>query len=121
MRLINRNQSVPGGFWYKVPETGENVKTDGSFEKLLTAVEGYYTLQQLPIPDYLRARIEDQICSRIPEKYCRYTKGIGDLISRAVSAAAGVIDKVAGTNLKQRARGCGGCGRRRQKLNRNAE
>lgn len=120
MRLVNRNQSPVGGFYFIVPETNYKVMTDGNFEKLVDAAVAYYNINQLPIPDYLEAIIEDQICMRQPAGRCRYTKGLGDQIAKAAHAVTGLIDKVAGTNLQKRARGCGGCARRRQRLNGNA-
>jgi hypothetical protein len=121
MRLIDRNHTPVGGFFYVVPETGDKVATSSNLESLTDLVYGYYNLKSLTIPDYLPAMIEDQICMRQPEGRCRYTKGWGDRISNVVSKVAGAIDKVAGTDLKRRARGCGGCGKRRQKLNKNAK
>lgn len=118
MKLVNKNQSVPGGFYYIVPETGDKVGTDGNFDRLLDTVAGYYRLKNITPPEFWEAAVEDQICSRVPDRYCRYTKGLGDLISRGVHAVTGAIDKVFGTELKKKARGCGGCARRRQKLNR---
>lgn len=117
MRLVNRNQSVPGGFFYRIPETGEKVMTSGNLDKLQKSVVGYYHLKKLDIPDDLGFLIEDQICERVPEQYCRYGRGMGDRIAQAIHSVAGVVDTVLGTNLKQRARGCGGCSKRRRKLN----
>lgn len=117
MKLINKLQSVPGGFWYRVPETGKVVKTDSTFDNLLDLVAGYYRMEEIPLPEFWEAAVEDQICSRIPGKYCRYTKGLGDKISKVIHKAARVVDKVLGTELEKKARGCGGCGRRRQRLN----
>jgi len=39
--------------------------------------------------------------------------GLGDLVAAVAQPVARLIDAVAGTNLK----GCGGCAKRRQKLN----
>lgn len=120
MRLINRNQAPVGGFYYIIPETNDKVMASGNLESLNDSVAGYYQLKGLPLPSYLEARIEDQICMRQPEGRCRYTKGVGDLIAKAAHAVTGAIDKVAGTQLQKKARGCGGCARRRQRLNGNA-
>ena len=40
-------------------------------------------------------------------------RGLGDLVARIAEPIAGAIDAVAGTHIK----GCGGCARRREKLN----
>lgn len=40
-------------------------------------------------------------------------RGLGDLVARIAEPIAGAIDAVAGTQIK----GCGGCARRREKLN----
>lgn len=117
MKLINRNQSVPGGFFYIVPETNERVSTTGSFDTLINSVYGYYQVREIQTPAYLENAIEDQLCSRLPSKYCRYTRGLGDLISQGVSVVAGAVDTVFGTEFKEKARSCGSCARRRQALN----
>lgn len=117
MRLRDRNQAVPGGYQYKVPETGHVVSTGGHFSALMQAVYGYYTLKQLPVPDNIELLVEDQVCSRAPSKYCRYTGGLGDIIAKSVSVVAGAVDAVAGTELQAKAKRCGGCNKRRQFLN----
>lgn len=117
MRLRDRNQAVPGGFRYKVPETGDTVSTAGHFSALMQAVRGYYTLKNMPEPDNLVLLVEDYVCEYSPAKYCRYTGGLGDIIAKTVSIVAGAADAVLGTELKAKAKRCGGCNKRRKKLN----
>lgn len=116
MRLKDKNTSPIGGFYYIDPNYGR-VPVSGGFETLVRRTEEKYLANGANPPDNLREIIEDQICMRQPPDRCWYSKGLGDRISKVVHAVAGVVDKVAGTQLQQRARGCKGCGRRRNQLN----
>lgn len=117
MRLKDRTASPVGGFYYDDPETGQRIFTDGNFQKLINGVREWYKLKGIPIPEKLAELIEDSICIRQPPGKCYYTKGTGDQISRFIHTAASVIDRVAGTQLEKRARGCGGCSGRRVRIN----
>jgi hypothetical protein len=76
-----------------------------------------YEANGIEVPYDLDKMIEDQICTRQPKGKCYYTKGLGDKISKAIHSVASVVDKVAGTQLEKKARGCSGCAKRRQRLN----
>lgn len=119
MRLWRRNEAPVGG-WFYVLESGKRIPQGGfatGLETLYDQTVIYLEANSLPVPDYLFELIEDQICQRQPEGKCRYTKNPGDVLSQAIDGVAGAIDSVLGTNLKQRARRCPGCGKRRVRLN----
>jgi hypothetical protein len=123
MRLWRRNEAPVGGWYYliegtemdgqRVPQGGFALGLDDLYQKTFSIMKG----NAVTPPDYLFELIEDQICRRQPEGKCRYTRKPGDVVSKIIHGVAGAIDSVAGTQLKQRARGCGGCGKRRVKLN----
>lgn len=117
MRLWNRNEPVIGG-WYFVLDDGETIRaTETGLRPLVLKVESRLRANKQEIPSYLAELIEDQVCMRQPKDKCRPTKGLGDLLSQGISIVAGAVDKVAGTNLKEKAKGCRGCGKRRTKMN----
>lgn len=57
-------------------------------------------------------------CPLTPRRWTQYgrckTYGLGDLVAAVAQPIAGVIDRVAGTQIKS----CGGCAKRREMLNR---
>lgn len=116
MKLRDRNRSPVNGFYYDDPIYG-NVTVQGNFDKLVLAVASRYKANGKPIPNNLAALIEDQICMRQPPDRCYYTKGLGDQIAMGVHKAAAAVDSLLGTNLQKKARGCGGCAKRRMSLN----
>lgn len=86
-------------------------------DALESKVTAYMERNNISVPEDLREIIEDQICMRQPPKKCRYSRKAGDMISAVIHSVAGAVDSVAGTQLQKKARGCGGCGKRRQRLN----
>jgi hypothetical protein len=117
MKLKDQRRSPVGGFYFNDPISGRQIVTDGNFDRLFRAVCSLYQAMGYEIPGNLRDVIEDQICMRQPADRCYYTKGLGDRLSLVVHKVAANVDKVLGTQLEKKARGCGGCGRRRMKLN----
>lgn len=117
MKLRNPHDSPVGGFYYDDPILGSPVRTSGTLDRLVRSVAGKYEGASIEVPTNLRAMIEDQICSRQPAGKCYYTKGLGDIVSQAIHLGARAIDKTLGTGLEKKARGCGGCARRRAQLN----
>ena len=115
MRLKDRQTTPNGGFFYDDPDLGR-ISTDGNFQKLVRLVEARQLARGFKV-DNLEMIIEDQICSRQPKGKCFYTSGLGDMVARVVHQVASVVDSVAGTQLEQKARGCGSCGKRRNSLN----
>lgn len=117
MKLKDIRRTPIGGFYFDDPVSERRIATDGNFDKLFRSVCSVYQAMGYEIPDNLADVIEDQICMRQPADRCYYTKGLGDRISLVVHKVAAKIDQALGTKLEQRARGCGGCGSRRTKLN----
>lgn len=117
MRLRNKRETPVGGFTYSDPISERWFDTDSTFKSLVTKVRGYHQANGFETPENLETLIEDQICMRQPPGRCFYTSGLGDQISKVIHKVAGAVDKVAGTQLERKARGCGGCGKRRTKLN----
>jgi len=115
MRLNHRNESPPGGFFYV--HNGRKI-TAGTLDRLVVMVGDFMLANDEKVPDDLAWIVEDSICMRIPDSLCRYSRRLGDRISRVIHAVAGAVDKVAGTNLKSRARKCSACAKRRNQLNR---
>lgn len=119
MRLWNRHDAPVGG-WYYILEDGTRIPQKGtttSLPKLADMVADYLEANGKVVPEYLEEEVEDQICMRQPDGKCRYTKKAGDMLSAAITGAAGMVDRALGTNLKQKARRCGSCGRRRVRMN----
>jgi hypothetical protein len=119
-------QDAPVGGWYWIIEhtdtdfDGKRVPVGGfasGLEDLCNKADAYLQGNGVTPPEYLCHHIEDQICRRQPADRCRYSKKLGDLLSKGIQFVAGAIDKVAGTQLQQKARRCGTCGKRRVKLN----
>lgn len=116
MQLKDRNRSPIGGFFYDDPETNRVIVTEGNFEKLVRDVRAWHAANGIKSPDVLVAMIENQICDRQPPDRC-FNGGFGDLTAKIIHAGAKAIDKVAGTQLYKKARGCGGCSKRRAIMN----
>lgn len=117
MRLKDRKQSPIGGFSYDDPLTDRVIVSQGSFETLVREVRQWQAAQGIQSPPELEAMIENQICDRQPKDKC-WKRGLGDLIAHTVDFVAGGIDKVAGTNLKEKTKRCRtGCSKRRVMLN----
>lgn len=66
--LPNHVTAPPGGWRYKVPETGQ-LFTGVSEHQLVSQIQAHYKANGYPIPDIelIKGRIETFICSTIPE------------------------------------------------------
>lgn len=118
MRLKNRMEAPAGGFYY----IHKQVKITGAtLRNLVMNVGDAMRANGEGIPGNLADMIEDSICMRISEGKCWYSAGLGDRISKVVHSVAGVIDRVAGTDLKSKARKCSACAGRRNRLNARTE
>lgn len=116
MRLKDRQRSPIGGFSYDDPITNRVIVTQGDFSKLVREVKQWHAAQGITSPKELEEMIENQICDRQPPNKC-YKRGLGDIVATAVQVVAGAVDAVVGTNLKKKAKRCGGCSKRRVMLN----
>jgi hypothetical protein len=120
MKLKDKNRAPVGGYFYKYtihrfshdyPATvyGE------SWTRLIANIKKDMVSNAHPIPDDLEYQVEQQICARQPEDRCWQQSG--DLTANLIHGAARLIDKIAGTKLERKAKGCAACGKRREKLN----
>lgn len=115
MYIINRNESVIGGYYYDDPLLSRRIVTDGNLADLYKVVLGMRRANDIEDEPDLLHIIEEQICLRQPPGKCRM--GAGDFIASGIQKMAKVVDKVAGTKLEQKAKGCSSCAKRKRILN----
>lgn len=113
MTLRNYSTMPPGGLYY-IAADGRRI-SGTNMRDLTMKVSNYYAANDIVVPDYLRQLIEDQICERLPKEYCWQQPG--DVVASIIAKGASLVDKVLGTNLKEAAKGCSGCARRRRAMN----
>lgn len=120
MKLKEPRRAPVGGFYYKYTITRNNLEFPATVygESLTRLIEN--TIKDMRsngvnAPADLADIIETQICERQPEDRCWI--GAGDRVAQAIHGVARVVDKIAGTRLEQRAKGCSSCRQRRQALN----
>lgn len=68
-RLSNRSIVVPDGFRYTVQETGYTVRAR-DYWSWMKKTRDHYKANEIPIPDDLDARMEDQLCKLLPPEWC---------------------------------------------------
>lgn len=122
MKLKDTKISPVGGWFYsyQFAKDGNNftmVVRAESYRTLIANVKTDMRTNGHPIPDGIEALIEDQICQRQPSGKCWYEAKVGDQLANAIHFAARQADKVLGTSLEKKAKGCSSCNKRRQKLN----
>ena len=122
MKLKNKNLAPVGGYYFKYEinksgKTFQAVVHGQSWSGLIQNIKREYSANSLELPDNIEQIVEDQICQRQPGDRCWYSDGIGDRIAQAIHKVANVADKVLGTKLEKKARGCSACNRRRNALN----
>ena len=120
MKLKEPRRAPVGGWWYKYTITRNNLEFPATVygESLTRLIEN--TIKDMRsngvnAPADLADIIETQICERQPEDRCWI--GAGDRVAQAIHGVARVVDKIAGTRLEQKAKGCSSCRQRRQALN----
>ncbi len=94
---------------------------DTDWGSFIRRIEMKMTNNGIEIPDNLSLLVEDQICQSMPASKC-YKAGAGDVVAGVIQSVARVADRVAHrvgikTTLVQKAKGCAGCNKRRQKMN----
>ena len=72
-------------------------------------LQGHY----MKFESYTQESMEKEVREFFNQEY----DGLGDKIAQAIHTFAGVADKVLGTKLEHKARGCSSCNRRRNALN----
>lgn len=72
-QLPNKTYSPPGGWRYKVPQTGQTFRGVSEYQ-LLCELQAHYRANQLPLPDGLNDLIEQFVCEQEPD-YCTDAHG----------------------------------------------
>ena len=122
MKLKNKNLAPVGGYYFKYEIkrgklTFPAIVYGNSWSSLIAGVKKDYRSNGVDLPDNIEQMIEDQICQRQPSDRCWYNDGLGDRIAQAIHTVAAVTDRVLGTKLEHKARGCSSCNKRRNALN----
>ena len=120
MKLKEPRRAPVGGFYYKYTITRNNLEFPAtvygeSLSKLIENVIRDMRSNGVTAPVDLADIVETQICERQPADRCWV--GAGDRVAQAIHGVARVVDKIAGTNLEKKAKGCSSCRQRRQALN----
>ena len=121
MKLKEPRRAPVGGFYYKYVITRNNLEFPAtvygeSLTRLIENVLKDMRSNGVTAPADIAEAIEIQICERQPADRC--WKGAGDHVAQAIHGVARVVDRIAGTKLEQKAKGCSSCRQRRQALNR---
>lgn len=120
MKLKEPRRAPVGGWWYRYTITRNNLEFPATVygESLSRLIEN--TIKDMrsngvTAPVDLADIVETQICDRQPPERC--WMGAGDRVAQAIHGVARVVDRIAGTGLEKRAKGCSSCMKRRQALN----
>ena len=121
MKLKEPRRAPVGGWYYKYVITRNNLDFPAivygeSLSRLIENVNKDMRSNGITAPNDLANVIENQICERQPSDRC--WMGAGDHVAQAIHGVARVVDRIAGTRLEQKAKGCSSCRQRRQALNR---
>jgi len=111
MTLKDKLKTPACGWRYLDPDLKTWVQ-GSSFEGLIQDVMELRINRGLPIDNFIRQMVEDQICDRLPKEECRGAS-LGDIVHTLAKPVAKALDKTFGTKLQ----GCGACAKRRAKLN----
>lgn len=88
MRTFRYRATVPpGGYTWRVPETGDELVA-GDLAQLVNQARAIYARNKVEPPEGLAARIEHSICLQVPESFCGGEHEKGDVVQRMVSARA---------------------------------
>jgi L-lactate utilization protein LutC len=121
MKLKDRNKGPVGGFIYRYKITRFNglefpaIVYGTTWNSLIENIKKDMRSNAHPIPADLEYEVEQQICERQPADRCWMQSG--DVTANIIHSAARMIDKVAGTSLEKKAKGCKVCGKRRERMN----
>ena len=120
MKLKDRNRGPVGGWQFKY--TIKRFDLDfpatvygSTWNNLISNIEKDMKSNDHQVPEDLEYQVEQQICARQPEDRCWMQSG--DITASVIHGAARMIDRLAGTKLERKAKGCLSCGRRREKMN----
>jgi len=120
MKLKEPRRAPVGGWYYKYVITRNDLEFPAtvfgeSLSRLIENVIKDMRSNGVTAPNDLADIIESQICERQPADRCWV--GAGDRVAQAIHGVARVVDRIAGTRLEQKAKGCSSCRQRRQALN----
>jgi hypothetical protein len=120
MKLKEPRRAPVGGWWYRYTIHRNNLEFPAtvygeSLTRLIENVLKDMRSNGVTAPADIAEAIEIQICERQPPDRCWI--GAGDRVAQAIHGAARIVDKIAGTRLEQKAKGCSSCRQRRQALN----
>jgi hypothetical protein len=126
-KLIQKNMIPPGKFTFVVPENGYRISHVMSLDELFDRVYKHYRDNKIPLPSDWKDRVEDQLCRRLPSRWCNYSngdegqgfvpnlsgekilKGIQSLAAMAMSVAKGEEVFVSQDEANKRAEICTRC------------
>ena len=122
MKLKNKNLAPVGGWYWKYEIKRDKltfpaIVYGSTFNSLMQNIQKDYNSNGLQVPENIEQMVEDQICQRQPSDRCWYSDGLGDKIAQAIHTVAATADRVLGTKLENKARGCSSCNKRRNALN----
>lgn len=86
LQLPNRVSAPPGGWRYRVPQTGQLFTAVNEFQ-LLDMLKAHYRANGYPLPANLRQLIEEQICAQHTD-YCVESDGRSPLSPSKMAAIA---------------------------------
>jgi len=121
MKLKDRNRGPVGGWVYRYTITRFNglefpaIVYGSTWNNLIDNIKKDMRSNAYSIPDDLEYQVEQQICALQPPDRCWMQSG--DVTANVIHSAARLIDKVAGTTLERKAKGCKVCGKRRERMN----
>jgi len=124
MKLKDRNRGPVGGWFFRYVIKRHDLNSDLDFpaivygstwSNLISNIRRDMESNKQPVPADLEYQVEQQICARQPEDRCWPQSG--DVVANVIHGAARVIDKLTGTKLEKKAKGCLTCGKRRERLN----
>ena len=111
MVLKDKAKTPKNGWRYFDPNLEMWVESS-SFERLIQDVMLFRVNKGKQNHNFLSQMIEDQICDGLPQEECD-GRGLGDVVHTIAKPIAKVLDSTLKTNLGA----CGGCAKRRAKLN----
>ena len=122
MKLKNKNLAPVGGFYWKYEIKRHNltfpaIVYGSTWSNLMQNIQKDYRSNGVELPSNIEQMVEDQICQRQPSDRCWYSDGLGDKLAQAIHTVAAATDRILGTKLEHKARGCSSCNRRRNALN----
>lgn len=70
LRVSNLNETPPGGWRYRVPETDKMIGPTPAWNDIRTLVYKHYTANSILPPANLEDKIHEYVCAQIPPMFC---------------------------------------------------